>query len=260
MFQARDLSIFLPSPNAERSFRRLRQLDILVNSLIGVLILLCLWNVAKLVQLRMVGVQDLAEVTSITDDLSTRLIWILTPATLGVILVREWLLGERSIGVIYPLAALLTIILVPAMMSEIQPPLQHQTLRVVMNECPPKAIVNDELSSMGRCNPRAIEEGDVMLALSDPAEGSFETIEPVGGGQNTITYGLNGRGTYNVYFMFRFDDMEACEQSTILRRGELFSQVKQQCIEHDGAAWSVIPHTTSSNMQSGIHLLQVTVP
>ena len=260
MFQARDVSIFLPSPNAERSFRRLRRLDFLVNGLIGLLIVLCVWNIAKLVQLRMTGVQDLADVTSIPDDLSTRLIWIITPVTLGVILVREWLLGERTIGVVFPLAALLTVILVPAAMSEIQPPLQHQTLRVVMNECPPKAIVNDQLTSMGRCNPRAIEGGDVMLALSDPTTGEFETIEAVGGGQNTVTYGVNGRGSYTVYFMFRFDDMEACEKSTILRRGEVFSQVKHQCIEHEGYAWNVVPHTTAGNMQSGIHLLQVTVP
>lgn len=260
MFQARDYSIFLPSPNAERSFRRLRRLDILVNGLIVLLIVLSIWNIVQLVQLRGIGVQDLAHVTSITDDLSTRLIWIFTPVTLGLILVREFLIGERTIGVIFPLAALLTVILIPAAMTEIQPPLQDQTLRVVMNDCPPKSIVNGQLSSIGRCNPRAIDEEGVLLALSDPTDGSFTTIEAVGSGQNTITYSLNGRGTYTVYFMFRFDDMEACKQSTIFPRGEMFSPVYQQCMEHAGAAWNVLPHTTAANMQSGVHLVQVTLP
>lgn len=260
MFQVRDYSVFLPSPNAERAFRKLRILDFVVNGLIALLILLCLWNIGRLAQLRMVDNQDLADVRSITDDLSTRLIWILTPVTLGVIAVREWLIGERSVGVIYPLAALLAVILVPAAMTEIQPPLQDQTLRVVMNECPPKAIVNDSLSSIGRCTPRPIDDGDVMLAISDPTDETFTTINAVGGGQNTITYGLSGRGTYTVYFMFRFDDTNVCEQSTILQRGMAFSSANYQCIEHNNEVWKVVPHTTAANQPSGIHLIQVAVP
>lgn len=260
MFQARDYSIFLPSPNAERSFRTLRRLDFLVYTLLGVLIVLCVWNIASLVQLRTIDIQDLADVASITDDLSTRLIWILTPVTLGVILLRQWLSGDRSFGIIFPLGALLTVILVPAMMTEIQPALQDQTLRVVMMECPPKAIVNDRLSSIGRCNPRAVEEGDVMLAISDPRDDAFDTLDEVNRAQNTITYGMSGRGTYTVYFMFRFDDTEACERSTILSRGGSYSSANHACIEHEGAAWQVLPHTTAGNMPSGIHLIQVTLP
>lgn len=260
MFQVRDYSVFLPSPNADRAFKRLRHLDFVVNGLIALLVLLCLWNIGKLAQLRMIDNQDLADVRGITDDVSTRLIWILTPVTLGVIVLREWLIGERSIGIIYPLAALLTVILVPAAMTEIQPPLQNQTLRVVINECPPKAIVNDELSSIGRCTPRPINDGDVMLAVSDPSEGTFNTVDAVAGGQNTITYSLNGRGTYTVYFMFRYADSATCERSTILPRGEPFSSVNYQCIEQNGDVWKVMPHTTAANKPSGIHLIQVAVP
>lgn len=260
MFQVRDYSVFLPSPNAERAFKRLRYLDFVVNGLIALLVLLCIWNVAKLAELRMIDNQDLADVHGITDDLSTRLIWIITPVTLGVIAIREWLIGERSVGIIYPLAALLTVILVPAAMTEIQPPLEDQTLRVIINECPPKAIVNDELSSIGRCTPRPINDGDVMLAVSNPADGPFNTVEPVAGGQNTITYTLTGRGTYTVYFMFLFDDTAACERSTILPRGGAFSSVNDSCIEHNNAIWKVMPHTTAANQPSGIHLIQVAVP
>lgn len=260
MFQARDYSIFLPSPNAERAFLKLRRLDFLVNGLIGLLILLCVWNVAKLAQLRMIENQDLADVRSITDDLSTKLIWIVTPLTLAIIAIREWLIGERTFGVVYPLTALLAIILVPATMTEIQPPLEEQTLRVVINECPPKAIVNDRLSSIGRCQPFPIEEDDVILALSDPTDDSFRTLGPASGGQNTIAYTFSGRGTYTVYFMFRFDDTISCEQSTILPRGLDFSSVNNPCIEHNGSIWKVMPHTTAANKPSGIHLVLVTIP
>lgn len=260
MFQVRDYTVFLPSPNAERAFRTLRRLDFVVNTLIAILLLLCMWNIGKLVQLRLIENQDLASVISITDDISTHLIWILTPVTLGVILLREWMIGERTVGIIFPLAALLTIILVPVMMTEIQPPLKDQQLLVVMNDCPPKAIVNDRLSSIGRCEPHAIHDDDVRLAISDPTEGEFATIEAAGGGQNTITFALNGRGTYTVYFMFRFDDMDTCERSTILPRGEAFSSVNHRCIERDNSVWKVLPHTTASNKPSGIHLVQVTVP
>lgn len=260
MFQVRDYSIFMPSPNADRAFRRLRRLDFLVNGLIIILGLLCIVNIGKLVELNLIQNQDLADVSSITDDFSTKLIWILTPATLGVLAIREYMIGERTMGVIYPLTALLAVILIPAAMTEIQPPLEDQTLRVVLNECPPKAIVNDELSSIGRCVPRAINDGDVMLAVSDPTNGSLNTVDPVAGGQNTITYSLSGRGTYTVYFMFKYNDMYACEQSTILPRGGAFSSVNYQCIVSNDAIWKVMPHTTSANTSSGIHLIEVMVP
>lgn len=260
MFQVRDYSVFLPSPNAERQFRKLRRLDFVVNSLLALLIALSIWNIATLVQMRLISNQDLADVRSITDDLSTHLIWILTLVTLGVILLREWLVGERTVGIVYPLTALLAIGLVPAAMSEIQPALQDQTLRVVMNECPPKAIVNNTLSSIGRCVPREIREGDVLLAVTDPTEGDIKTLDPVSGGQNTIAFTMSGRGTYTVYFMFRFEDVSACTNGMIFPRGMAANEANYQCVNYDGAAWMVMPHTTASNQPSGVHLIQVAMP
>lgn len=260
MFRVRDYSVFLPSPNAKREFRRLRLLDQIIRALIAILIVLCVWNIATLVQLRTISEQDLADIRNITNELSTRLIWMVTLTTLVLILVREWLSGVSTMGLLIPLSILLTLVLVPAVMSEIQPPLREQTLRIMMNECPPKAIVNDQLSSIGRCEPREIREGDVLLAVSNPVDGTFNTIEPVSGGQNTITFNMLGRGEYTVYFMFRFADMDACENGVIFPRSGSFSESTYQCIEHDGSAWMVMPHTTASNMPSGIHLIEVALP
>lgn len=261
MFQVRDYSLFMPSPNADRAFKRLHRFDLLVKVLFAALIAVCLWNIGVLIQLRLIPNQDLADVRSISSDLSTRLVWILTLMTLGAIVLREWTSGgATAITMLIPLSILLGLVLVPAAMSEIQPPLQDQTLRVVMNDCPPKAIVNGRLSSMGRCTPHAIADVDVLLAVSDPAGESFRTIPPASGGQNTIAFTMQGRGTYTVYFMFRSDDMQACEHQIVMHRNGELPEDRQACVEYDGAAWLVMPHTTSSNLPSGIHLIEVAVP
>src|SRR5699024_982475 len=122
------------------------------------------------------------------------------------------------------------------------------------------AIVNDELSSIGKCTPMALAESNIILAVSDPTDDAFTTVEAVAGGQNTITYNVSGRGTYTVYFMFRYSDMNACEKSTILPRGVAFSSVDYKCINHNNTVWKVMPHTTASNRSGGIHLVEVTVP
>lgn len=260
MFRVRDYSLFMPSPNADRSFRALRRLDYMVNAALGILTVLCLWNIGRLVQLRLISNQDLLAVKDIIAEPSTKLIWMLSLATLGLIVAREWTFGERSIGLVYPLVALLAILLVPAMMSEIQPALKDQTLRVVMQECPPKAIVDNQLTHISRCGPHAITEGDVLLATSNPAEGEFATIEPISGGQNTIAYTMSGRGTYTVYFMFQQDDMAACERALVFPLNGEAEAGMYQCVVAFNDSWLVMPHTTSANSPSGIHLVNVTLP
>lgn len=261
MFQVRDYSLFLPSPNAARAFRRQRQLDLVIKGLIAILVLLCLWNIAVLVQLRMISNQDLGDVRNIAESTSTRLIWILTLVTVGVIAVREWVYGANTtIGILIPLSILLGLVMVPAAMTEIQPALQEQTLRIVMNDCPPKSIVNGELSSIGRCIPREIGAGDVLLATSNPAEGPFETIAQTSGGQNTAAFTMSGRGTYTVYFMFRFDDLESCKRDAIFPRGDSYPTTQMQCVAYDSSSWQVLPYTTAANQPSGVHLIEVDLP
>lgn len=261
MFQVRDYSVFSPSPNAEREFRRQRQLDLLIKGLIALLVLICIWNIVVLVQLRLITNQDLAAVRSISDDLSSRLIWILSLVTAGAIILREWLYGENTIiGVLIPISILLGIVLVPAAMSEIQPMLKDQTVQIVMHECPPKSIVNGELSSIGRCDPRQIADGDVLLASSNPVEGNFKTIDPAADGQNTITFNVSGRGTYTVYIMVRFDDLGSCQHGSIFQRSDGYPETAPVCVEYQGQAWQVLPHTTSANQPKSMSLIEVMLP
>lgn len=260
MFRVRDYSIFTESPNAAKSFRNLRKMDYMVNTALIILGILSLWNIGKLVRLRLIDNQDLAAVEDIIADPSTRMIWWLSIATLGMIAYREFTFGERSIGLVYPLTILLAILLVPAMNSEIQLPLKEHTLRIVMQECPPKAIVNNELTSMARCDPHEIADGDVLLATSNPAEGSFETLDPVSTGQNAIGFNMQGRGTYTVYFMFKQEDQAACERAILFPRNGEANPGELECVSALGQTWLVWPHTTSANSTSGIHLINVTIP
>lgn len=261
MFQVRDYSVFLPSPNASRAFDKVRRLDYVVRFLMTALIVVCLWNIGVLVQLRLIDNQDLSNVRNISNDISTHLVWILSLATVITIGVREWISGDTTtISLLIPLSVLLGLVLVPAAMTEIQPTLQNQTLRVVMNACPPKSIVNGELSSIGRCVPREIADGDVLLATSNPALGDFKTVDPAAGGQNTIAFTMQGRGTYTVYFMFRYEDMAACQQQVIFPRAGTWPETQHTCMEYNGAAWLVMPQKTSADSPSGIHLIEVQVP
>ena len=260
MFRVRDYSIFTESPNAARTFRGLRRMDYMVNTSLIILGILCLWNIGKLVQLRLIENQDLAAVGDIIDDPSTKIIWLLSLGTLGLIAWREIAFGERSIGLVYPLTILLAVLLIPAMNSEIQLPLQDHVLRIVMQECPPKAIVNNELTSMARCDPHEIADGDVLLATSNPAQGPFETLDPVTAGQNTIGFAMQGRGTYTVYFMFRQADEAACSKAILFARNTEAEPGSLDCVSAYGQTWLVWPHTTSANSPSGIHLVNVTGP
>ncbi|MCA9834256.1 MAG: hypothetical protein KC435_09935 [Thermomicrobiales bacterium] len=257
MFRVRDYSLFMPSPNAQRAYARLRRLDVLINGLIALLVVTALWNIGKLVQLRLISNQDFASISNISDDFSSRLIWVLVPITLGLVGYREWLSGEHSMGLIYPLGALLAIVLMPSAMAEMQPALVDHTLRIVMLECPAKEVVNGELKSVAACDPFEIGDGTVLMATSNPLEGGFETIAASSGGQNTITFTMSGRGTYTVYFMFRTESMAACQQELIFPKAGSLDDAPHDCVEVEGTTYLVMPYVTSGTSVSGIHLIRV---
>lgn len=257
MFRVRDYSLFRPSPNAKRAFARLRALDMVIRGLLIVLAIAACWNIVALVRLRMIQNQDFTAIKDIANDPSSWLIWILVPTTLGVIAFREWLSGEHSLGIMYPLGALLAVVVMPAAMIEMQPRLVDHTLRMTMMECPAKAIVNGEVASMLACGPVAIDEDRLLMATSDPGEGEFETIPPAAGGQNTITFQMQGRGTYTVYFMFRQDDMAACSRELVFSTSGILADAPHECVMYNGHSWLVMPYVTSGSSVSGIHLVRV---
>ena len=260
MYQVRDYSIFLPSPNAKRAFARLRVLDFAINGLIALMIPVAIWNIWKLVQLRAIQHQDFAAITDLRHDLSTRLIWGLAAITLVLVLTREWMSGDHTMGVIYPLGALLFLAILPTAMAEMQPRLIDHTMQIVMRECPPKTVVNGTLTSVVGCKPLAVDDGDILLATSNPVDGQFATIDAVGGGQNTMTFHVAGRGTYTVYFMFQQDSMASCQQELIFPNWGSLADASRTCMEYAGATWLVMPHTTSGYDISTISLVRVGNP
>lgn len=257
MFQVRDYSVFMPSPNAQRAYAKLRHLDLLINGMIALLAIIAVWNITKLVQLRMISNQDFASISDISDNLSSKLIWVLVPIVLALIGYREWLSGEHSMGLIYPLGALLAIVLMPTAMAEMQPALVDHTLRIVMLECPAKEVVSGELKSVAACDPFEIGDGAVLMATSNPLDGAFETLDATGGGQNTITFTMSGRGTYTLYFMFRTDNMAACQHELIFPKAGSLDEAPHDCLDVNGTTYLVMPYVTSGTSVSGIHLIRL---
>lgn len=258
MFQVRDLTIFQASPNARRSFQLLRRLDFVVNLLLGTLFGLCIWNVIVLIRIRATTNQDFVDILNITDHPSTWLIWLASAVTVAVIGFREYRYGERSAGLLYPATAILFVLLVPAMMTELQPVLEQQVLRVVRSECPPKNVVNGEVRIPRLCEPVPIDEGEIQLALANPLEREVTLAPLQRQAQNTAIWTVEGRGTYTVYFMIRQPDMATCEHAVLFNQYVGFdASRKNACIDWNDAVWLVIPHTTSANSISTVPLVSV---
>ena len=257
MFHIRDYSLFSPSPGAPRVYARVRQLDIAIRCLFAALLLASIWNISQLVQMRLVQNQDFASIRDIADDPSTRVIWILVPVTLVAIGWRERISGDLGLGLIYPLGALLAIVLIPAAMTEIQPKLIEHPLHLTVMQCPARQVVNGELRSVAGCDPLQITDGDVLLATANPLDGAYDTLTPTGGGQNTIAFTVQGRGTYTLYFMFRSDSMEACARELVFPKSGSLADAPHTCVERDGTAYLVMPYTTSGTSVSGINLIRV---
>lgn len=262
MFHVRDLSIFVPSPNASGSFRRLRQLDIVVNVLLGVLAVLVAFNVMALVRLRAINSQDFAEIRGITDDLSTRLIWVVSVLTVAVIAWREIHYGERTAGLMYPIVGILFVLLVPAMMTEIEPPLESHLLRVIRTECAPENMgADNKVARPGQCDPVPVKEGDILLASADPRDGDVHLIPLENASQNVAAFSFEGRGRYFVYFMIQYPDVEACENAVLFHHHYgMIPGHRNSCMQWNDAAWMVIPHETSANSITSVPLVSHTVP
>lgn len=261
MFHVRDYSIFSASPNAPRSFSQLRRMDMAINGLLLMLAFLCAWNIGNLVELRAIEVQDLKDVRSITDSVSTRLIWGISALTLVLIGWREWRVGERTIGLVYPLMGVLTALLVPAMMTEIQPTLDDHTVRIVMYNCDRERLVNGNSPPLRYCEPHEIHPGEIQLANANPITREFDLVEQVSGGQNAIGWNMRGRGQYNVYVMINQPDMDTCQQRTVFSLDQgILDPPHYTCAEIDGKTWMVWPQPAGRGTLAGLHLVEVQEP
>lgn len=256
MFTVHDESIFRESPNARRAFQRKEQLDKIARGLFGLLCLAAIWNIYQLVELRLIESQDLSDVRSIMELWSTRTIWILSLFTIGVILYRDFTVGEWSWDLTWPFTGLLAFLLLPTIMAEIEPQVQTHSLRIMAYTCPSTALVDGQMHDPHGCEPRQIDNGAIVMLNADPTRMEAEEITHEVSAQNTNIWTVSGRGQYMVYFLVRQPDMAACEQSVIFEQYLGVDGMRgSRCVTWNGETWFLMPHETAGNRPGSLYLI-----
>lgn len=261
MLTTRNMTFHEPSASAERTFRRLRQANIVVYVLIGLIVLCAIWNVITVADMiRGVSTPDLADVGSIRTHISARLVTILSIVTLAVFAFKEWKWGERSFTMFFLLTPLLFLFLVPVMASEVEPTEEAMGLEFSINLCRPGGIEGGELMDRSLCDIAPLEEGQVFLATSNPMDGDTEWIAPEGLTDRQARWNVVGRGEFVVYYLFAQNSMEQCETARTTTSVSPHERRGYQCLEQDGQAWLVQPFVTSALKTGWLVLYQEVVP
>lgn len=246
MLTMRDSSVHQTSPSAEQSFRRLRQANILVLGLLGVLVVLGIWNVLTMASIVRGGVPDLADVSSIRGHISSRLITWISLITLAIFVFKEWKWGERGIGMTLFLAPLLFLWLVPVMSAEVEPTEEPMELGFTFSLCESGGIEGGRLLDASKCDVVPLQEGDIFMSASNPMEGDPQPQSPDTLRPQLAEWSIIGRGKFIVYFMVPQDSMEICESSRFTTSLRADQQIGHYCLEHGGEVWSVHPLLTSA--------------
>lgn len=242
-----DYAFLKPSTKAAHNFKRLQQANMLVYALLGVLVILGIWNVLAVASLiRTDAATDLADIGSISSHISSRLIMWVALITLAVFVFKEWKWGERSFSAIYFLAPLFFLAMVPVMSAEVQPNEETMVVKFTLNHCEPGAIEGGEVVNSDLCTILDPEDTTVYLSASNPTDDDVEWRAPNSGDSFGNGWQVDARGRIRVYIMFAQDSLDQCESITMTTSVMPRERLGYQCIERDGKAWLVQPYETSS--------------
>lgn len=239
-------SIYKPSETAIQSYRNLNQANRIFYALLGVLVLLGIWNVFYVASLIRSGVTDLAAIGEVGTHISTRLITLVAIVALALFIYKEWKWGDRGFVMAYPLAALLFLWLVPVMSAEIQPAEESMVVMFTLNECETGAIVDRALADSSLCELVAPDSYNVQMATSNPFDSDAQILAP--SNEDSFGHGwpVEARGRFQVYFMVEQPSMEACQNTEFVTNQMGVSLDGDDCLEHEGAVWKVYPFVTST--------------
>lgn len=218
----------------------------LVYSLLGVLVVLGIWNVLTLASLiRTDSARDLADISSIGGHISSQLILWISLLTLAIFIFKEWKWGERSFAVVYFLAGLFFLAMVPVMSAEIEPAEESMVVKFTLNSCEPGAIEGGELLNSSLCTLVDPADTTVYMASEEPVNGDPEwltadTQDSFGSG-----WQVEARGKFRVYFLLEQSSIEQCE-SRLTTSVFAPDRLGHNCMEQDGTAWLVQPFDTSA--------------
>lgn len=256
----RDMSVYAPSARAEQNYRRLHRANLAFYAILAVMAILGVWNVISVASMIRGGAVDLADVSSITEHPSARLINILAIVALIVVIVKEWKWGDRNFAIVGFLGILLFLWLVPVMSAEIQPAEDQVRLDITYTQCAPGGIEGSSDLDTSLCEIADMNSVTMFMAASNPLEGEVELLPPDAVQPNTAQWNVTARGHFTVYFLVEQDSIEACEAARFTTSASSRDEVAHHCLEQGGVAYSAHPYTTDVDANSWFTIYQEREP
>lgn len=239
----KDYTAFSPSERARHNYAQLDRFNKVCYALLAVMVVLGIWNVIEVVALIRSGEKDMADVVSIMDHISTRLILGVGLVALLVFIFKEWKYGDRGFAGVYFLAALLFLGLVPTMSAEIQPSEEDLRVAFTYNLCEAGGIEGAQVIDSSLCQLQDPDSFNVILAAADPRASDVEKMESTGSDSSGVSWSVTTRGTVRVYAMVEQESLEICQSSKVVNNTGEYGHF---CVENEGTAWLVQPFEISA--------------
>ena len=255
-----DYSFLQPSEKAVQNYRSLKQANIVVYALLGVLVVLGIWNVLTLASIiRADTAIDLADTGSISSHISSRLILWISLLTLGIYIFKEWKWGERTFAAVYFLAGLFFLAMVPVMSAEMEPAEENMVVRFTLNYCTPGAIEGGEMLDSSLCTLVDPADYTVFMASENPVSEDPEWLTPNAGDSFGHGWQVEARGKFRVYFLLEQPSAEQCD-SALTTSVASPERHGHHCLERDGKTWLVQAYETSANEGGRLTVYQEVEP
>lgn len=246
MFTVHNDSLHRPSERAEHAFKQQQLFNRILTGLMILLAGLGVWNILELAALIRSDAQDLADISSILNHPSSRIIFLVAFITLVVYLYKEIKWGDAGFAMSFFLAPLLFFALVPVMSAEVQPAEENMAVKITLNYCEPGAIEGGEVLNNDACTLVDPASQQVFLTESNPMEGDPEWLSPNSQDDFGSSWSVQARGEFRVYFLLAQDSMEHCESAPLTSSEPSPERLGHSCLEQDGQAWMVQPYETNT--------------
>lgn len=247
--------IYDTSPTAVKNHKRHQQLTAVTYGLLAIVGVLGVWTILKVAGVFGNNIPDLADVASISDHIVVRVITILTVITLIVFLFKEWRFGDFNVTMLFFLVPLLALWLFPVLAAEYEPDVAEFDVEFMLNTCDEGAFADGQVNT-DMCNIESPENFTVLMSDAEPTRDDAVIREPGTSNTELSRWFVEGRGEFHIYFMLQHASMEECEGSQMAIGRDPQAAYEYECIERDGAVWSVHKFLTSENRTGRLVILQ----
>jgi hypothetical protein len=243
------------SPAAVHHHKRFRQFSTVTYILLAIIAALGVWTILKTAGAFGSSIPDLADVASIRDHMATRLVTILAAITLVIFLFKEWRFGDLNFNMIFFLVPLLALWLFPVVAAELEPDLVDFDVEFQLTRCESGAFADGQVDT-SLC--KIVSPADVIVLMSDaePHRTDATIRAPQVTANEYHRWFIQGRGEFYIYFLLQHATMEECEGSQMALGRDPSAPYSYECMERDGAVWSVHKFQTSENQTGRLVILQ----